>query len=119
MIPFCAKQKQLGENITLVTNNHKEKPMTKYLFGLGGIVVGAGLMFIIIKGEVKIEKKPEPFVCSEAVESVFQGEAVHNLWHCQIANMSCGLSAKGISCEKKGLIEKIFRGVESIFKSLK
>ena len=49
-------------------------------------------------------------VCSEAVESIFQGEAVHNLWHCQIANMSCGLSAKGISCEKKGLIEKVFRG---------
>ena len=48
-------------------------------------------------------------VCSEVVESIFQGEAVHNLWHCQIANMSCGLSAKGISCEKKGLIEKVFR----------
>ena len=70
-------------------------------------------------GEVRAEVKPEPFVCSEAVESIFQGEAVHNLWHCQIANMSCGLSAKGISCEKKDLIEKVFRGVESIFKSLK
>jgi hypothetical protein len=93
--------------------------MTKYLFGLGGMVVGAGLMFIFMEGEVKAEVTPEPFVCSEAVESVFQGEAVHNLWHCQIANMSCGLSAKGISCEKKGLIEKILRGVESIFKSIK
>ena len=93
--------------------------MQKFLFGLGGMVVGAGLMFILMKGEVKAEVKPEPFVCSEAVESVFQGEAVHNLWHCQIANMSCGLSAKGISCEKKGLIEKVSRGVKSIFKSPK
>ena len=93
--------------------------MKKFLFGLGTMLVGAGLMFVFIKGEVRAEVKPEPFVCSEAVESIFQGEAVHNLWHCQITNMSCGLSAKGISCEKKGLIEKVFRGVESILKSLK
>ena len=97
----------------------KERAMKKYLFGLGGMLVGAGLMFVLMKGEVRAEVKPEPFVCSEAVESIFQGEAVHNLWHCQIANMSCGLSAKGISCEKKDLIEKVFRGVESIFKSRK
>ena len=99
--------------------NYREKPMKKYLFGLGAMLVGAVLMFVLMKGEVKAEAKPEPFVCSEAVESIFQGEAVHNLWHCQIANMSCGLSAKGISCEKKGLIEKVFSGVESIFKSFK
>ena len=94
--------------------------MKKQLFGLGAMLVGAGLMFGLMHGEVsaeigKVYDKPEPFVCSEVVESIFQGEAVHNLWHCQIANMSCGLSAKGISCEKKGLIEKVFRGVESIF----
>jgi len=93
--------------------------MKGYLFGLGAMLVGAGLMFIFMRGEVKANVKPEPFVCSEAIETVFQGEAIHNLWHCQIANMSCGLSARGISCEKKGLIEKVFRGVESIFKSLK
>ena len=89
--------------------------MQKFIFGLGGMVVGAGLMFILMKGELKAEVKPEPFVCSEAVESIFQGEAVHNIWHCQTSNMSCGLSAKGISCEKSGLIEKVLRGVEFIF----
>ena len=83
--------------------------MKQILFGLGAIAVGAGLMFILMQGEVKADVKPEPFVCSKAVESVFQGEAVHNLWHCQTANMSCGLSARGISCEKKGLLEKILR----------
>ena len=56
--------------------------MKGYLFGLGAMLVGAGLMFVLMKGEVKAEVKPEPFVCSEAVESIFQGEAVHNLWHC-------------------------------------
>ena len=83
--------------------------MKGYLFGLGAMLVGAGLMFVLMHGEVSADSKPEPFVCSEAVESIFQGEAVHNLWHCQIANMSCGLSARGISCEKKGLLEKILR----------
>ena len=83
--------------------------MKKFLFSLGSMLVGAGLMFIFMRGEVKANVKPEPFICSEAIEAVFQGEAVHNLWHCQIANMSCGLSAKGISCEEKGLIEKILR----------
>mgnify|MGYP001408810413 CR=1 FL=1 len=36
--------------------------MKKYLFGLGAMLVGAGLMFVLLKGEVKAEIKPEPFV---------------------------------------------------------
>ena len=85
--------------------------MKKYLFGLGAMLVGAGLMFVLMHGEVSANVKPEPFVCSEAIEAVFQGEAVHNLWHCQTANMSCGLSARGISCVKKDLIERVLRGM--------
>ena len=85
--------------------------MTKFIFGLGGIAVGAGLMFVFMRGEVTAEVKPEPFVCSEVIESMFQGEAIHNLWHCQTTNISCGLSAGGISCVKKDLIEKVFHGM--------
>ena len=80
--------------------------MKQILFSLGGMAVGAGLMFILMQGKVKADLKPEPFVCSEVTESMFQGEAIHNLWHCQTVNMSCGLSAGGISCVKKSLIEK-------------
>jgi len=36
--------------------------MKKYLFGLGAMLVGAGLIFLLMKGEVKAEVKPEPFV---------------------------------------------------------
>ena len=85
--------------------------MKKYLFGLGAMLVGAELMFVLMRGEVSADSKPEqpePFVCSEVTESMFRGVEVHNLWHCQIAGMSCGLTAKGISCEKKSLIEKVF-----------
>ena len=85
--------------------------MTKFIFGLGGMAVGAGLMFVFLRGEVTAEVKPEPFVCSEVIESIFKGEAIHNLWHCQTTNMSCGLSAGGISCVKKDLIEKVFHGM--------
>ena len=75
--------------------------MTKYLFGLGGIVVGAGLMFIIIKGEVKIEKKPEPFVCSESIGGGSL-RSHHQIWNCKTRTMSCGLTEKGnISCVSK------------------
>ena len=85
--------------------------MKQILFSLGGMAVGAGLVFILVQREVKADVKPEPFVCSEVIESIFQGEAIHNLWHCQTANMSCGLSAGGISCIKKDLIERVLRGM--------
>ena len=35
--------------------NYREKPMKKYLFGLGAMLVGAGLMFVLMHGEVKAE----------------------------------------------------------------
>jgi len=85
--------------------------MKQILFSLGGMAVGAGLMFIVMQGEVKEAVKPEPFVCSTVTESMFEKEAIHNLWHCQTANMSCGLSAGGISCVKKNLTEKLFSGM--------
>ena len=31
--------------------NYKEEPMKKYLFGLGAMLVGAGLMFVLMHGE--------------------------------------------------------------------
>ena len=41
--------------------------MKKYLLGLGAMLVGAGLMFVLMHGEVSADGKkiPERFVCSE------------------------------------------------------
>ena len=44
-----------------------ERVMKKYLFGLGAMLVGARLMFVLMYGEVRAEgefEKPEQFVCS-------------------------------------------------------
>jgi len=44
--------------------------MKGYLFGLGAMLVGAGLMFVLMHGEVSAPgetKKLEPFVCSELI----------------------------------------------------
>ena len=37
--------------------------MKKYLFGLGAMLVGAGLMFVLMHGEVRAESSE--FTCSE------------------------------------------------------
>jgi hypothetical protein len=40
--------------------------MKKHLFGLGATLVGAGLMFVLMHGEVEADSKevPEKFVCT-------------------------------------------------------
>ena len=43
--------------------------MKKYLFGLGAMLVGAGLMFVLMHGEVSADSRPKPFTCSIALDS--------------------------------------------------
>ena len=75
--------------------------MKKYLFGLGAMLVGAGLMFVLMHGEVNAKgepKKLEPFVCSEFIGGASL-RSHHRIWNCKTRTMSCGLTEKGnISC---------------------
>ena len=75
--------------------------MKKYLFGLGAMIVGAGLMFVLMHGEVSAKgepKKLEPFVCYESIGGGSL-RSHHRIWNCQTRTMSCGLTEKGnISC---------------------
>ena len=78
--------------------------MKKYLFGLGAMLVGAGLMFIFTHTEVSAESeanKPEPFVCSKFVNGDYFG-----LNHCETKTLDCAVSLESISCIKKGGIFK-------------
>jgi NAD(P)H-hydrate repair Nnr-like enzyme with NAD(P)H-hydrate dehydratase domain len=73
--------------------------MKRYLFGLGAMLVGAGLMFIFTHTEVSAEsevRKPDLFTCS-------MHDVNFSLWHCETKKLDCGMGLDGISCVKKGL----------------
>ena len=71
--------------------------MKKYLFGLGAMLVGAGLMFVLMHEEVSADSKPEPFVCSDAARSKV-GVSVS---HCETRTLDCAVTQNGLSCEDK------------------
>ena len=75
--------------------------MKKYLFGLGTMLVGAGLMFVLMHGEVSADSNPEPFVCSDINDA--EGLAKFML-NCTSNGITCGvmLDASGISCVNSG-----------------
>ena len=66
--------------------------MKKYLFGLGAMLVGAGLMFVLMHGEVSADSKPEPFVCSTSTYMPLQDGHKHHLQitHCKTKKLDCG-----------------------------
>ena len=75
--------------------------MKKYLFGLGAMLVGAGLMFVLMYGEVSAEdesNKPDAFVCTKGDEGFY-------LFHCETKTLDCAVVEKGISCVKKELFK--------------
>ena len=85
--------------------------MKKYLFGLGTMLVGAGLMFGLMHGEVRADSKPEvpePFVCSELTVISPGNRNAYQLpiYHCTAKNISCGLINQGsVSSVKKGMFK--------------
>jgi len=65
--------------------------MKKYMMGLGAMLVGAGLMFVLMHGEVSANSKPEPFVCSEQGTMWDEGkEETFEITHCQVGKLDCG-----------------------------
>ena len=63
------------------------------------MLVGAGLMFVLMHGEVKADGEPEPFVCSEFATMIDGGELVTDFGvvHCRVGNIACGVG-NSISC---------------------
>ena len=77
--------------------------MKKYLFGLGAMLVGAGLMFVFTHTEVSAESEvntPEQFVCSKYQEGDF-----FSLNHCETKTLDCAVYGMGVSCVKKGIFK--------------
>ena len=68
--------------------------MKKYLFGLGAMLVGAGLMFVLMHGEVSADSKPEPFVCSYSTSfpvRIGESPLPISLIHCKAKNIDCAV----------------------------
>ena len=72
-----------------------------YLFGLGAMLVSAGLMFVLMHGEVSAEIEGGGkvdcdafYVDEEAEDYVEQGLYVY----CKIKDLTCVSTIKGISC---------------------
>ena len=68
--------------------------MKGYLFGLGAMLVGAGLMFVLMHGEVRAEDatriKCEEFVLKNGSRYTY----------CQMNDLTCVSNFKGLSCVK-------------------
>ena len=82
--------------------------MKGYLFGLGAMLVGAGLMFVLMRGEVNAEGE-KGIHCEEFVSNLEH----HNYMHtragdkdykvhvfCKINDLTCVTNHQGISCVK-------------------
>jgi len=77
--------------------------MKKYIFGLGAMLVGAGLMFVLMHGEVSADSKsskPESFVCAEP-----WGSTKRYIVHCETNTLDCAIAGNAVSCVKKGMFK--------------
>jgi NAD(P)H-hydrate repair Nnr-like enzyme with NAD(P)H-hydrate dehydratase domain len=78
----------------------------KYLFGLGTMLVGAGLMFVFTHTEVNAESEtnlPDAFVCSTDMYAKQTNKP--SVFHCETKTLECAVGAS-VSCVKKGGIFK-------------
>ena len=83
--------------------------MNKYLFGLGAMLIGAGLMFIFTHTEVSAESGAnllEPFVWSKDMYALQTN--ILSVFHCETKTIECAVGAS-VSCVKKGGIFKSYR----------
>ena len=66
--------------------------MKKYLFGLGTMLVGAGLMFVLMHGEVEAKDKQESY-CELIIPAGGR--------YCKIKDLTCVyINQVGLSCVK-------------------
>ena len=86
--------------------------MKKYLFGLGAMLVGAGLMFVLMHGEVSAEgekvhceltnlgNEAEAHVVVPKIEWNTHNSYAIKYSYCKIKDVTCVSTRNGISCVK-------------------
>ena len=80
--------------------------MKKYMMGLGAILVGAGLMFVLMHTEVSAEDKVK---MNDADCEPYTGLAGREAWgqqltdefnYCKIKDLTCVIYGSALSCVK-------------------
>ena len=81
--------------------------MKKYLFGLGAMLIGAGLMFVLMHGEVRADqvfKEPtmdkKGILSTEADCQLFRSKHYGLTEYCKIKDLTCVTFFQGVSCVK-------------------
>ncbi len=79
--------------------------MKKYLFGWA-MLIGAGLMFVLMHGEIRAEgkaSKREEFKCvgNYVVAKNINTASGNIIYHCETKTMDCALFKSQVSCFKK------------------
>jgi len=73
--------------------------MKKYLFGLGTMLVGAGLMFVLMHGEVEAKQYS---YCEMIIPNQKLGPTFVEVRYCKIKDLTCVsvYGKEGLSCVK-------------------
>ena len=71
--------------------------MKRYLFGLGAMLVGVGLMFVLMQGEVSARDGTK--IKCELFETTKPPAPVY-FHYCKVKDLTCVLAGKGVSCVK-------------------
>ena len=72
--------------------------MKKYLFGLGAMLVGAGLMFVLMHGEVSADDVTNINCEVLGVDMDNPFGVSSKLQYCKINDLTCVIGTMGISC---------------------
>mgnify|MGYP006451884497 FL=1 len=73
--------------------------MKKYLFGLGAMLVGAGLMFVLMHGEVSAEGKLDETECEMVLlKELPKQKEFRVVSYCNIKDLTCVLNGGSTSC---------------------
>ena len=81
--------------------------MRKYLFGLGAMLVGAGLMFVLMHGEVSAKEGRIEILDADCTQYYAGTSLITDasgnpnksfIKYCKIKDLTCVLSFEGISC---------------------
>ena len=73
--------------------------MKKYLFGLGAMLVGAGLMFVLMHGEVRADDTTK--IKCEVFDSGSGLSSLSHFTYCKIKDLTCVSATNGrLSCVK-------------------